>query len=68
MNPGIEVTTPGLQGKWFTHYTTVAEFVLSCVSEIENPEFLTLVNMPHHLQVNSQFSCMIPFIIPFHSD
>ena len=66
VKPGIEPATPGLQGKWFIYYTTVASgFVLSRASEVGNPEFLALVNIPHHLQVNS---CMIPFIIPFHSD
>ena len=24
MEPGIEPATPGLQGKWFIHYTTAA--------------------------------------------
>ena len=69
VKPGIDPATPGLQGKWFIYYTTVAsEFVLSRASDVGNPEFIALVNMPHHLQVKNQFSCTITFIIPFHSD
>ena len=32
VKPGIEPATPGLQGKWFIHYTTVAPVFqgLSC--------------------------------------
>ena len=29
VKPGIEPVTPGLQGKWFIHYTTVAPARLS---------------------------------------
>ena len=28
--PGIELATPGLQGKWLIHYTTAAP-IFSCV-------------------------------------
>ena len=27
VKPGIEPATPGLQGKWFIHYTTAAPFI-----------------------------------------
>ena len=26
VKPGIEPATPGLQGKWFVHYTTAAPY------------------------------------------
>ena len=29
--PGIEHTTPGLEGKWLNHYTTEASFPLSSI-------------------------------------
>ena len=31
VKPGIKHVTPGLQGKWFIHYTTVAPTTYVCV-------------------------------------
>ena len=32
VEPGMEPVTPGLQGKWFIHYTTEAPLVRPCLS------------------------------------
>ena len=33
-NQGMEPTAPGLEGKWFIHYTTVAPHVQCICSEL----------------------------------